>query len=59
MSKVAVVIADMFEDVEYSKPAAALKKAGHELVHVGLKSGATVKYQEKKNIASPGASGYG
>jgi protease I len=43
MSKVAVVIADMFEDVEYSKPAAALKKAGHELVHVGLKSGATVK----------------
>jgi protease I len=43
MSKVAVVITDMFEDVEYTKPAEAFKKAGHELVHVGLKSGATVK----------------
>jgi len=43
MSKVAVVIADMFEDAEYAQPAEALKKAGHELMHVGLKSGATVK----------------
>jgi protease I len=43
MSKVAVVIADMFEDSEYAKPAEALKKAGHELVHIGLKNGATVK----------------
>lgn len=43
MSKVAVVITDMFEDVEYTKPAEALKKAGHELVHIGLKSGETVK----------------
>jgi protease I len=43
MSKVAVVITDMFEDSEYAKPAAALQKAGHQLVHVGLKSGATVK----------------
>jgi protease I len=47
MSKVAVVIADMFEDSEYVKPAAAFKKAGHELVHIGLQSGATVK--GKKN----------
>jgi len=43
MSKVAVVITDMFEDSEYTQPAEAFKKAGHELVHVGLKSGATVK----------------
>jgi deglycase len=47
MSKVAVVIADMFEDAEYVKPAEALKKAGHELLHIGLKSGTTVK--GKKN----------
>ncbi len=47
MSKVAVVIADMFEDAEYVKPAEALKKAGYELVHIGLKSGETVK--GKKN----------
>ena len=43
MGKVAVVIADMFEDAEYVKPAEAMKKAGHELVHIGLKSGETVK----------------
>jgi protease I len=43
MGKVAVVITDMFEDSEYTQPAEALKKAGHELVHVGLKRGAIVK----------------
>ena len=48
MSKVAVVITDMFEDSEYAKPAEALQKAGHELVHVGLKSGATVKGAKKE-----------
>jgi protease I len=43
MSKVAVTITDMFEDSEYAQPAAALKQAGHELIHVGLQSGVTVK----------------
>ncbi|MFA5110178.1 MAG: type 1 glutamine amidotransferase domain-containing protein [Desulfobaccales bacterium] len=43
MSKVAVVITDMFEDAEYAQPAEAFKKAGHELIHVGLKGGVTVK----------------
>jgi len=43
MSKVAVVITDMFEDSEYAQPAEAFKKAGHELIHVGLKKGVTVK----------------
>ncbi len=43
MSKIAVLITDMFEDSEYGQPAAAFKKAGHELVHVGLKAGVTVK----------------
>ena len=43
MSKIAVMITDMFEDSEYTQPAEAFKKAGHELVHIGLKSGATVK----------------
>jgi protease I len=47
MSKVAVVITDMFEDSEYSQPAEAFKKAGHELVHVGLKSGVTVKGEKQ------------
>jgi protease I len=43
MSKIAVVITNMFEDVEYTKPAETFKKAGHELVHIGLKAGETVK----------------
>ena len=47
MSKVAVMITDMFEDSEYAKPAEALQKAGHELVHIGLKSGAIVKGAKK------------
>jgi protease I len=43
MSKIAVIIGEMFEDSEYSEPAEAYKKAGHGLVHVGLKEGETVK----------------
>lgn len=43
MSKVAVIIDDMFEDVEYTEPAEAFKKEGHELVHIGLKQGKEVK----------------
>ncbi len=48
MSKVAVLIGDMFEDVEYTKPAEELKKAGHQLVHVGVEKGSTVKGKEKQ-----------
>ncbi len=48
MSKVAVVITDMFEDSEYAQPAEAFKKAGHELIHVGLKSGVTVKGKKQE-----------
>lgn len=47
MSKIAVIITDMFEDQEYVEPAKAFKKAGHELVHVGLKAKATVKGKKK------------
>lgn len=43
MSKVAVIITDMFEDVEYTGPAEGFRSAGHELVHVGLEKGSTVK----------------
>jgi len=43
MSKIAVTITDLFEDSEYVEPAEAFKKNGHELVHVGLKGGETVK----------------
>lgn len=43
MSKVAVIITSMFEDSEYTQPVEAFKRAGHSIVHVGLKAGETVK----------------
>ena len=43
MSKVAVIITNMFEDSEYTEPAKAFIDAGHQLVHVGLEAGQTVK----------------
>ena len=36
VKKIGVIIADLFEDAEYSKPAGAFRKAGHEIIHVGL-----------------------
>jgi protease I len=48
MSKVAVIITDGFEDSEYVKPAEAFRAAGHELVHVGLKEGSTVKGKKEQ-----------
>jgi protease I len=47
MSKVAVIITDLFEDAEYGDPAEAFQKAGHEIVHVGLEAGKTVKGKKK------------
>ncbi len=48
MSTIAVLITDMFEDVEYTKPARAFTEAGHDLVHVGLKAGETVRGKRNK-----------
>jgi protease I len=47
MSRIAIIISDMFEDSEYTEPAKAFKRAGHELVNIGIKTGETVK--GKKN----------
>lgn len=43
MSKVAVIITDMFEDSEYTKPVEAFEQAGHQITNIGLKEGETVK----------------
>ena len=43
MAVIGILIDDMFEDVEYKKPAQAFKTAGHSLIHIGLKEGHTVK----------------
>jgi len=42
MSRIAVLITDMFEDIEYTEPAKAFREAGHDLIHVGLSAGETV-----------------
>ena len=47
MGTIAVAIADLFEDVEYTEPASAFRDAGHTLVHVGLKEGVTVNGKAK------------
>lgn len=47
MAKVAVILTNMFEDVEYTEPARAFKEAGHQLIHVGLKGGEIVKGKKK------------
>ena len=43
MARIAVIITDMFQDVEYQQPAEAFRKAGHALTHVGLRAGVTVR----------------
>jgi len=43
MAKIAVLITDMFEDIEYTSPAAAFTNAGHEIVHVGLEANRVVR----------------
>jgi len=48
MATIAVLITDMFEDSEYTEPARAFEKAGHELVHVGLEKGKTVRGKKEK-----------
>lgn len=47
MSRIAVIIADLFEDAEYTEPADSFRKAGHKLVHVGLKKGSVVQGKSK------------
>lgn len=47
MAKVAVIIDNMFEDVEYTEPAERFREEGHELVHVGLEKGKTVTGKKK------------
>lgn len=48
MALVGVVIDEMFEDIEYTKPANAFKDSGHSLIHIGLRSGQIVKGKRKR-----------
>jgi protease I len=49
MSTIAVIVTDMFDDVEYTKSTEAFRKAGHTLIHIGLKKRATI-YGKKQKI---------
>lgn len=49
MARIGVLIAEGFEDSEYSRPAEAFKEAGHELLHIGLVKGVV---KGKKGITS-------
>lgn len=48
MAKIAVLIADNFEDSEYTKPAEAFRKEGNQLVHIGLEAGKTVRGKKEQ-----------
>lgn len=50
MAKVAVIIDDMFEDLEYTKPAEAFRKAGHEVIHIGIKQGREVRGKKQGTV---------
>ncbi|GGD02830.1 type 1 glutamine amidotransferase domain-containing protein [Pontibacillus salipaludis] len=42
MSKIACVVTELFEDVEYTDPVKAFKEAGHEVVTIEKQQGKTV-----------------
>lgn len=48
MSKIAFLLADQFEDSEMKVPYDEVKKAGHDVVIVGLEAGKTVKGKQEK-----------
>ncbi|MFJ7669223.1 type 1 glutamine amidotransferase domain-containing protein [Lysinibacillus sp. NPDC097195] len=52
MAKIAAVITDMFEDVEFTSPKAALEAEGHEVITIDIEAGKEVegKHGEKVKI---------
>lgn len=50
MSTIGIIIADMFEDVEYTAPARAFREAGHQIVPIGLEKGKTVRGKRNRTL---------
>lgn len=48
MAKIAAILTDMFEDVEYTRPVSAFLEKGHQVINVGIQAGATVKGKSEK-----------
>lgn len=42
MNRIAAILTDLFEDIEYTEPVRAFKKEGHNVVNIGLEAGKTV-----------------
>lgn len=50
MAIIGVLVDDMFEDVEYTSPVTAFKKAGHEIINIGRREGNPVKGKKKNTL---------
>lgn len=50
MSKIAVIIDDMFHDREFAEPVESFKKESHEITIVGLQSGKEVKGKNDRSV---------
>ena len=48
MSRIAVIIDDLFEDSEYTQPVEGFRAEGHEIVNIGIEAGKTV-HGKKQN----------
>ena len=48
MARIAILITDMFQDAEFSRPDSAFREAGHQVEHVGLHRGNMAKGLEAK-----------
>lgn len=49
--KIATLITDMFEDVEFTDPAKAFKEAGHEVITIEKKSGQQVTGKKGEKVS--------
>lgn len=48
MSRIAVIVDELFEDSEYTQPVEGFRARGHEIVTVGLEAGKTVRGKKKE-----------
>ena len=48
MKRIAVMVTDLFEDSEYTRPVEAFQAAGHTVVNIGLMAGATARGKKKQ-----------
>ncbi|WP_211653162.1 type 1 glutamine amidotransferase domain-containing protein [Planococcus alpniumensis] len=52
MAKIATLITDMFEDVEYTGPAKAFNEAGHELINIEKEAGKKVTGKQGEAVVT-------